>query len=318
MLKALKDGATINPSFQPQNNKQAYLAYLCGLDIALPEPRSAEETLLYNLCANGGVSGGGSLKINDAAYLFYKGNRLDQLDELLKAASGANDMSYMFAECTDLTSLDFSEFDTSNASSAENMFLDCENLTKIVGFSAVGLPEGYELWLPNMVGGHCALESLTFRTDLPEGQIAIKSRIDLTGAPMTRLPMVEMFKSLPDVSKIEGSDKWAKIAVDGTGATSGRTYIKPGSHEEIITTPERFEELIELYSLYEIVLYVTNKSGKEVRMGMGDMLLENVKRTPDLLPFHKIRWEEEGTAMCTTLTAEDKAIATNKGWTLED
>lgn len=53
-MKALKDGATINPKFQPQNNKQAYLAYLCGLNIALPEPRTAEEVLLYKLCADGG------------------------------------------------------------------------------------------------------------------------------------------------------------------------------------------------------------------------------------------------------------------------
>lgn len=54
MLKALKDGAKINPNFQPQNNKQAYLAYLCGLDIALPEPRTVEEILLCKLCTDGG------------------------------------------------------------------------------------------------------------------------------------------------------------------------------------------------------------------------------------------------------------------------
>ena len=54
LLKALKDGATINPNFQPQNNKQAYLAYLCGLNIALPEPRTAEEILLCKLCVDNG------------------------------------------------------------------------------------------------------------------------------------------------------------------------------------------------------------------------------------------------------------------------
>ena len=54
MLKALLNGLKINPKFQPQNNKQAYLAYLCGLDIALPEPRTVEEILLCKLCADGG------------------------------------------------------------------------------------------------------------------------------------------------------------------------------------------------------------------------------------------------------------------------
>ena len=50
-------GQKVNPQFQPQNNKQAYLAYLCGLDIALPEPRTAEEILLCKMCADG-VGGG--------------------------------------------------------------------------------------------------------------------------------------------------------------------------------------------------------------------------------------------------------------------
>lgn len=70
MLNALMNGAQIKPDFQPQNNKQAYLAYLCGLDIPRPEPRMAEEILLCKMCVDG--VGGGSLKTNDAAYLFYK------------------------------------------------------------------------------------------------------------------------------------------------------------------------------------------------------------------------------------------------------
>lgn len=52
-MTAITDGATINPNFQPQNNKQAYLAYLCGLDVALPEPRTVEDVLLCKLCVNG-------------------------------------------------------------------------------------------------------------------------------------------------------------------------------------------------------------------------------------------------------------------------
>lgn len=58
---ALINKTVINPNFQPQNNKQAYLAYLNGLDIDLPAPRTTEETLLYNLCVNGGASGNGDV-----------------------------------------------------------------------------------------------------------------------------------------------------------------------------------------------------------------------------------------------------------------
>lgn len=52
LLKALMDGTKIT-EFQPQNNTQAYLAYLCGADIALPAPRTNEEALLYKLCVDG-------------------------------------------------------------------------------------------------------------------------------------------------------------------------------------------------------------------------------------------------------------------------
>ena len=52
LLKAMVDGTPI-AEFQPQNNTQAYLAYLNGLDIELPEPRNNEEALLYKLCVDG-------------------------------------------------------------------------------------------------------------------------------------------------------------------------------------------------------------------------------------------------------------------------
>lgn len=78
LLKGLLTGQTVNPEFQPQNNKQAYLAYLNGLDIALPEPRTPEEVLLYNLCANGGA-GGASFTIEDASYLFYNSARYEAI-----------------------------------------------------------------------------------------------------------------------------------------------------------------------------------------------------------------------------------------------
>lgn len=52
MIKALLNGTTIT-EFQPQNNVQAYLAYLCGAGNELPKPRTNEEILLYNLCTDG-------------------------------------------------------------------------------------------------------------------------------------------------------------------------------------------------------------------------------------------------------------------------
>lgn len=68
LTMALVNRTTI-AEFQPQNNKQAYLAYLCGADIALPEPRTTEEVLLHSLCVSGGVrSGGGNRPAVNVSY----------------------------------------------------------------------------------------------------------------------------------------------------------------------------------------------------------------------------------------------------------
>lgn len=59
LLRALNGEATADGAvFQPQNNRQAYLAYLVGFDVSLPEPRTIEEALLYKLCMNRDGDGG--------------------------------------------------------------------------------------------------------------------------------------------------------------------------------------------------------------------------------------------------------------------
>lgn len=256
------------------------------------------------------------MKINDASYLFYKGARLDQLNELLKAASGASDMSYMFSGCAELTSLDMSAVDTSNATSVEGIFDGCYNLTELVGFSASGVEFGNDMRFPHdKTSGMCVLKRLVFRTDLPEGQYAIKGLIDLVEAPMTRLPMVEMFESLPDVSKVDGSSKWAQIHIVGSDVDNGRTDVLAGSYDKTINTLEEFTAVIEDYNLSEVDLYVTFPGVAERRMGTGETLL-NTAAMPGFFPVQSLRWEDADRVACAMLTDEDRAIATNKGWTI--
>lgn len=73
--------------FQPQNNKQAYLAYLCGAGNALPTPRSVEEVLLYNLCMNGGTGGGGSNDPNGKPIIVPTS---EEMDDILANATDEN------------------------------------------------------------------------------------------------------------------------------------------------------------------------------------------------------------------------------------
>lgn len=317
LLYALARGAQVKQDFQPQNNKQAYLAYLNGLDISLPEPRTTEEVLLYNLCLNGGGTGGGSLKIRNAAYFFYQGNRLDQKDELFKVVSGATDMSYMFAS-SGLTSLDMSEIDTSNATSMEGIFDDCGSLMELTNFSAVKLPEWTDFYFPEAEKGKCVLRKLTLRTDLPDGEISVKFPIMLVGAPMSRLAMVEFFESLPDVSKIEGSKAWATIYIVQTSAVTGNMDVQAGSYDKPIATIEELEYVINYYCLGEVVCYATHPNSQEKRIGRGYDALNRASYGDLLFPILKLRWVDQSGIVCDTLTKEDREIAINKGWIIEE
>lgn len=128
------NGAELNPeaTFQPQNNKQAYLAYAVGLltdPDALPEPRTNEEALMKQLCLNGT---GASFTITDASKLFYDGARLDALSEILALCEGVTSCEDMFRGAKNLTSTDcLKDFDTSAVTDMAYMFCGCTGLASI-------------------------------------------------------------------------------------------------------------------------------------------------------------------------------------------
>lgn len=226
-------------TFQPQNNKQAYLAYLNGKDIPLPEPRTAEEVLLHNLCMSG--MGGGGIKFTgtDGTYLFAENARLDKMDAVLAMCEnitsaygmfyGAEDftgsfdmsridtskietMKIMFS-ASGVTSVDFSNSDMSACTEFEDMFQNCRRLEEIIGFSApyanltypVGFPKGNS-------STRYKLRRLTFRTDV---ECAICAPIDVRYNSFDREGVVEMFNTLPDVTSLGLPDY--KVSVNITG-----------------------------------------------------------------------------------------------------
>lgn len=234
--------------FQPQNNIQAYLAYLCGKEINLPTPRTNEEALLYQLCLNGGASGGG-VKFTgiDGRYLFADNARMDKIDETLAMCSELTSLEYMFYGSDDtrftfdmskidtskvttmkmmfaasgVTSVDASKSDMDACTEYESMFHNCRHLEEIVGFSApygnltypVGFPKGSS-------STKYKLKRLTFRTDLP---CAIRSSIDIRFNSFDRNGMVEMFNTLPDVSALGLPDYKATIIITGNPCVTDGT-----------------------------------------------------------------------------------------------
>ena len=71
------------------------------------------------------------VKITNAGYLFYTGVRLDSLDELISVCKDVTNTSYMFYDAKDLTVVDLSNFDTSKVTNMTYMFYYADNLEKI-------------------------------------------------------------------------------------------------------------------------------------------------------------------------------------------
>lgn len=113
------------------------------MDIDLPEPRTTEEVLLYNLCANG-VGGGGSgstgssVTITDASYLFYSNTRLDNINGILGLLKGVKKTKQMFYNCTQLTSVP-TTIDLSVCEDADMMFQNCSKMAGTIDLKGAKL-----------------------------------------------------------------------------------------------------------------------------------------------------------------------------------
>lgn len=80
-----------------------------------------------------GVDGTGEmldLEINDCSYLFNNNARLEDINDILKVCK-ATDMSYMFYKSDKLTSLDLSNFDVSKVTNMSYMLYGCTALKEL-------------------------------------------------------------------------------------------------------------------------------------------------------------------------------------------
>lgn len=146
------------------------------------------------------------------------------LSSFLTEASVYCDADSAFQNCTKLKSIDMSNFDTSKISNMNNFLDSSRRIEEVVGFSCV-LVSGATKLFP--AGGGPGLKSdlrrLTFRTDLPDGQYAIRSPIDIRYCSFARDGMVEMFGTLPDISGLTLSDSYKRITITGNPCVTDGT-----------------------------------------------------------------------------------------------
>lgn len=325
---AMASGATINPSFQPQNHKQAYLAYLNGLDIALPTPRTYEEVLLYNLCMNGGA-GGASFTIEDASYLFYRCARYEVKDKLIPLIKNMKNAQAMFYECMKLTEapvLDWSS--CTNAMSAfygcanmageidlggaklekvNDMFKGCTSLEGILNFGlkATGTFGASGSFPKGVSNSTAALKRFTFA---PDNTFTAFSGLDFSYCSFEREGAVEMFNSLKAVSNPGGG--YNQITLIGNPCVTGKAVFHSGSYVTVNSQAEAEALFDGVPRDAEISIQINNDSPRAYS-SLEDAFANLGRETfPLMLSWESITYPVE------TLTDEDRAIATNKGWTI--
>ena len=155
----------------------------------------------------------------------------------------------VFSRCTKLETVNMSMFDTSYVQNMYNMFYGCSVLKNIIGFSSVynsglgiGFPRG-------SVSNKYALKRLTFRTDLPEGQYAIRSAINIQYCDMERSGFNEMVGTLPDVSGLGLNANYTQITITGNPCITGTN--KAGDTVETLTDEDRAAATAKGWTLVE-------------------------------------------------------------------
>lgn len=338
LLTALTTGTEITTKFQPMTNKEAYLAYLNGLSEFLPEPRTNEEALLYLLCISGGVGTSGKLRLNSAEYLFYNGCRLEAKEELLAALVSPIRADFMFYGCKDLKEVDISGIDWSKCTGMNNAFqssglvridLSGCNFASLIGGSTIfrfcnDLEEITGVCFPKyrimddffpkgIASEPCKLRRLTFK----QGVLSCGD-INISYCSMERDGAVELFNSLSDYSKVTGNDlpvqNYRRITLIGNPCVTGeKTILVP--QEEMMFTISEIYDAMRRNDIAEVTVVTDLDEEKTLTLEQADeqMFGDVEYLTDEEFPIQTTLMVKE-TVECETITDEDKAIATRKGW----
>lgn len=118
----------IIPSSVEQTNEGLFNKVTVAGDINLVPKNIKEGIEIFGVEGNAKTT---DLKITNGRCLFYNNARLDCMDDILKLCGNMTDTSSMFYECDSLTNLDLSSLDTSNVIYMGEMFDSCTSLTSL-------------------------------------------------------------------------------------------------------------------------------------------------------------------------------------------
>lgn len=239
--------------------------------------------------ANVNVPSGGDVKINNASYLFYKGNRKAQIEEICNMLSDdCADFSYMYALATDLKNVP--EINTNKGKNFEAMYKECTNLLSIPLMDTSQGERFYQTYM------RCYL--------------------------IETIPPIDTSKGTSFYSMFEQNKGMKSIPLLDMGKCNDCAYLVEGCVE--LVDLAGFKNLGKGFTKKTANYYTQKLNLSQCTKLTHDSLMNVINNLYDLNLTYNVAgggtlYQQAltlGSTNLAKLTAEEIAIATNKGWTV--
>jgi surface protein len=309
-------------------------------DVSIAEYSSKIDQIVGNIS---------NAKITDAYHLFYEGRRTDFLNPLLDLCENVKNTEGMFYECTKLTELDLQNFDMSNVTTANQMFYGCDKLTEldVSNFNTSNITDMTSMFydctkLTELnVSNFNTSNAKTMRQMF--GHCELITELDVSNFNTNNVTdMASMFNRCRNLTELDVSNFNTSNVTDMTQLFYSCTKLteldlRNFDMSKIIKQSDMFTSASELTNLksfknlgkgyvnksnnyynYNLSLSTSPKITKEslvdiITNGLYDLNLSYNVANGGTLYTQKLIL---GATNLAKLTAEEIAIATNKGWSV--
>ena len=246
-------------------------------------------------------------KVTDMSYMFYDCQLLTVLESLQLDTSSATDMSCMYMVCTNINTIPL--LNTSNVKNMTRMFEQCSSLTTIPQLDTSNV---------KIMGGmfqNCP--SLTNIPLLNTSNVENMSNMFSGCTSLTTIPQLDTSNVKVMDYMFFGCTKLKSLPLLDTSKVTNIKNIFGANYSPVITSYPELTDLggfknlkVDLYGLP----YLPNITVQSLMN-----IINNLFNLNDLPPtvISRTKTLELGTTNLNKLTAEQKAVATNKGWVLE-
>lgn len=244
-----------------------------------------------------GVEGIGNMfsgEISNTSYLFYNGARLTILYDLLSICKNVTTTLSMFDTCRNLTTLDLSNFDTSSVTDMRNMFSTCNDLKTLdlSNFDTSNVTDMYGMF--KYCSDLTSLDLNNFNTSNVKGMAYM-----FNGCTN----LVDLNISSFDMGKVEAATGFFQYTRNIVNLRFGKNLGKNYQSKQENAGKQTLDlsELTKLThdSLMSVINNLYDLNITYSLIGDGTLYRQNLKL---------------GSTNLAKLTAEEIAIATNKGW----